>query len=97
VTSKRITHLVEVWNLGNIHKIDHSKVLHFLSDTPECFVHHHALRVTVGTEPNDNDTIILRKYGLIDVPPRRKMRKEVTHLMRTRYRNEDLNNAIKSG
>jgi len=56
----QLVHLIKIRNLANIHKIDYAEVFNLFSDGEEGLVHHHAGRVPVMTEPDQNNTILLR-------------------------------------
>ena len=75
----RVTHLIEVRNLGDIAQIDHSKVLHLLCHTIKSLVHSHALGIPVVAEPNHDDPILLGFDSLVDVPARGEVWKKVGH------------------
>lgn len=52
-------HLVKVGNLCDVNQVDHSKVLHFLCDAVQSLVHLHTLSVSIASETQNYDTIIL--------------------------------------
>ena len=75
----KFTHLVEVRYLCDIAQVNDGKVLYLLCNRIERLVHHHALRVPVMPEANNNDAILFRFDRLVDVPSRGKVGQEIGH------------------
>src|SRR5882762_5457002 len=75
----KCTYFVEIRYLCNIDEIYHSKVLDFLGNAVERLIHRHALAIPIVTKAQDNNTVFFRFDGLVDVPTRRKMGKEIRH------------------
>lgn len=74
-----VTDLVEVWHGGDIDEVDDGKVLHLFCGRVEGLVHGHALCVPVMSEANDDDAVLFRFDGLVDMPARGEMGKKVGH------------------
>ena len=74
-----MTHLVEIRYLCDVAQVNDGKVLYLFRDGVERLVHHHALRVPVVPEADDNDAILFRFDRLVDVPARGKVRQEIGH------------------
>ena len=68
------TNLVEVWYLRDVAEVDDGKVLDFLGDRVERFVHHHTLCIPVVSKANNHDTVLFRFDRFIYVPARREVR-----------------------
>ena len=73
------THFIKVRNLRDVDQIYDGKVLDLLGDAIEGLIHRHALTIPVMTEAEDHDAVFLRFNSLVNVPARRKVRKEVRH------------------
>lgn len=50
--------LVEIGDLSDVDQVNDRKVLHFLADTVEGFIHLHALSVSVASKPKHNHSIV---------------------------------------
>lgn len=72
-------YLVEIGNSGDVDQVDDRKVLHTFGDRIQRFVHRHTLGVPVVSEANHNDAVVFRLDGLVDVPTRGQMGKEIGH------------------
>ena len=75
------THLIEVWDFGDVNQVDDSKVLHFLCNAVQRLVHGHALRVPVVSEADHHSAVFLRFYSFIDMPARRKVGQKIRHVI----------------
>jgi len=73
------TRLVEVWHLCDVAEVNDGKVLNLFGDRVQRLVHHHALRVPVVPETNDDDAILFGFDRLVDVPARGEVRQEIGH------------------
>ena len=73
----QLVHFVKVGHLSDIDQVDNGKVLDLLGDRVEELVHLHAGWVPVGAEAEDNDTVLFRKDGLINLPAVCEMWKEI--------------------
>jgi hypothetical protein len=73
------THLVEIRHFCYVDEINDGKVLDFLSNAIERLIHSHALTVPVVSKVYNNDVIFFRFDGLVNMPARRKVRKEIRH------------------
>ena len=78
-TRKLPTRLVEVWYLCDVAEVDDGVVLNLFGDRVQRLVHHHALRVPVVPETNDDDAILFGFDRLVDVPARGEVRQEIRH------------------
>lgn len=52
-----MSHLVEVRNFCDVHKIYNSEVLDFLSNRVQSLVHRHTLAIPIMAKANDDDAI----------------------------------------
>lgn len=77
--AKASTHLVEIWHLGNVAKVDYGEVPDPLRNAVQCLVHLHARWVVVVAEPDNDDAILLGENSLVHVPTGGQMRQEVGH------------------
>jgi len=61
-------HLVEIWYLSDITQIDDGKILDFFCNRIEGFVHSHTLGVPVVPKADDDDAVLFRFDGFVDMP-----------------------------
>ena len=74
------TRLVEVRYLRDVAEVNDGVVLNLFGDRVQRLVHHHALRVPVVPETDDDDAVLFGFDRLVDVPARGEVRQEIGHL-----------------
>jgi hypothetical protein len=75
----QLIHLVEIGDFVDIDKVKDGKVFAYFGDFEEDFVLLHTFLIVVTTEPDDDEAVVFRHDGLVDVPAGVEVWEHVRH------------------